>query len=82
MNLMNAYGTADIGTWLERPKRDATQRLQENRNAPAVTKRQGSSPEASLLNLQNEVRQNARREFWIVVVLWAASWGALPLLCV
>ena len=82
MKLMTAYGTADIGTWLRQPERDAAQRLRESQNAPAVGKTQVRSPAASLLTLQTEMRQNARKEFWIAVVLWAASWGAVALLFV
>jgi len=77
-----ACGTAAIGTWLEQPERNAAQRMDENWNAPTASKTPGSSPEASLLKLQTELHQNARKEFWIVVVLWAASWGAVPLVCV
>ena len=82
MKLMTAYGTADIGTWLGQPERDAAQRLRESQNALPVGKTQVRSPAASLLTLQTEMRQNARKEFWIAVVLWAASWGAVALLFV
>jgi hypothetical protein len=82
MKLMTAYGTADLGPWLEQPERDATQQMDESWSAPTASKTLGSSPEASLLKLQTELHQNARKEFWIVVVLWAASWGAVPLVCV
>jgi len=65
MKLMTAYGTADIGPWLGQPERDAAQRLRESQNASTVGKTQVRSPAASLLTLQTEMRENARKEFWI-----------------
>jgi hypothetical protein len=82
MKLMTARGASDLGTWLGQPEREAAQRLRESQNAPTVSKPQVRAPVASLQTLQAEMRQNARRESWIVGVLWAVSWGAVALLFV
>ena len=91
MKLLTAYGTAEIGSWLERPERDVSQgfegitnsrRQNERLRTGTAAKRQGDSPGTSLLSLQTELRQDAKKELWIAAILWAASWGAVALLCV
>ena len=91
MKVMTAYGAAEIGNWVERLERDVAQgheRTKDSRrqhgglHTCAAAGAQAGSPGTSLLSLQTEMRQDAKKEFWIIAVLWAVSWGAVSLLCV
>jgi hypothetical protein len=90
MKLVSAYGTAEIESWLEKPAEHlcgqregirGSRRGHEGLLVGKAAKRQLGFAGTSLLSLQTELRQDARKEFWIAVILWAASWGAVALLC-
>lgn len=91
LKLLTADGTAEIASWLESPERDVARgvegkkagRRQGGRLRTGTTaETQVGSPGTSLLRLRAEMRRDANQELWIAAVLWAASWGAVALLCV
>jgi hypothetical protein len=88
MKLASAYGTTESESWLEKPaqdlygEREGTKRSRQGQGGLRTglgARRKPGLAGTSLLSLPAELRQNDKKEFWIALILWAASWGGLAL---